>query len=284
VDTRSPDAAVAFYPSQSPVADGPDTATFAPHGIDIRALGSGRFELLVVDHGAKETIDRFILRSEGADRPIVEQVNRISLPDGTWPNGIAAMPDGGFAVSNMYNPHDTSFIAKFATGAATGGILRWSPENGWRELSTLRLSGANGIAVSADGKTVYAAEWAGQRIWRIPLDGGEPRSVATSFLPDNLHWTDHGDLLIAGQIAEPRDVLTCTSTGNPCPMAFAVARVDPVTLNVVPLFGGDDHSFAANGFGGATGALEVADTIWVGSFTGELLARFATSAEDSHRR
>lgn len=278
VDTRKPDAAVTLYPSATPVAGGPDTATFAPHGINARALGNGRFELLVVDHGGGEAIDRFTLDGGNDEPPRVTDVSRIELPPGAWANGIAPMPDGGFVISSMYDPRDAAFIDKFTAGEPTGGVWRWSPDQGWRELPSPRLSGANGIATTADGKTVIVAEWALRRIWRVPLDSGAAHFVTTTFLTDNLRWTVHGDLLVAGQIAEPRELFTGSTTGKPCPMGFMVARVDPVTLAVTPLVSGDDQSFAVTGFGGATGAIQLGDDIWVGSFTGERIARFAIPA------
>lgn len=274
VDTRHPDAADTLYPSAAPITGGPDAATFAPHGINARALGTGRFELLVVDHGDGEAIDRFMLESGDGERPTVVSVNRINLPPGAWANGIAPMPDGGFVISSMYDPRDASFIDKFSAGQPTGGIWRWSPDQGWRELALPRLSGANGIAVTSDGRTVIVAEWALRRIWRVPLDGGDAHFVTTSFLTDNLRWTDHGDLLIAGQVAEPRELFTNSTTGKPSPMGFSVARIDPVTLAVTPLVSGNEQSFAVTGFGGATGAAEIDGTIWVGSFTGNRIARF----------
>ncbi|WP_315831248.1 SMP-30/gluconolactonase/LRE family protein [Bradyrhizobium prioriisuperbiae] len=278
LDTRHPDTAMTLYPSVTPIKGGPDAAAFAPHGINARALGTGQFELLVVDHGGSEAIDRFVLESGDGGRPTVASVSRIELPPGAWANGIAPMPDGGFVISSMYDPRDASFIDKFAAGAPTGGVWRWSPDQGWRELPSPRLSGANGIATTADGRTIIVAEWALRRIWRVPIDGGDAHFVTTSFLTDNLRWTADGDLLVAGQIAEPRDLFTNSTTGKPCPMGFAVARVDPVTLAVTPLLNGDEQSFAATGFGGATGAVEIDGMLWVGSFTGERIARFAIPA------
>ncbi len=274
IDTRHPDAVATLYPSAT-ITGGPGAVIFAPHGINARALGNGRFELLVVDHGGGEAIDLFALESGDGERPRVTSVSRIDLPPGAWANGIAPMPDGGFVISSMYDPRDTAFIDKFTTGQPTGGVLRWSPDQGWRELPSPRLSGANGIAVKSDGSTIIVAEWALRRIWRVPLDGGTAHFVTTSFLTDNLRWTAHGDLLVAGQIAEPRELFAGSTTGKPCPMGFVVARVDPVTLAITPLVNGDEQSFAATGFGGATGAIQLGDEIWVGSFTGERIARFA---------
>jgi hypothetical protein len=59
-------------------------------------------------------------------------------------------------------------------------------------------------------------------------------------------------------------------------MGFAVATVDPVSLTVSSILRTDDAAAATIGFGGATGALQVGDEVWVGSFTGTRVARFQT--------
>jgi hypothetical protein len=268
VDTRAPAAAVPLY-------SGP--AAFAPHGIAARARGGGQFELLVVDHGTGEAIARMVIEVGDHRPPRVVGVARVRLPTGVSANGVAPLPDGGFAVTSMFDPRDPGHVDKLAARAPTGAIWRWSPGAGWREIVRPRLSGANGIAVSPDGKTLFASEWAARRIWRIPLDGGEPRSAPTAFLPDNLRWMRDGGLLVAGQTASPRGLFGCQDGKARCPMGFTVAVVDPATLAVRPLVGGDAASFAATGFGGATGAIQVGDEIWVGSFTGDRVARFRGS-------
>lgn len=273
-DTRNASEALPLFPAAAPVTGAPGRSVFAPHGIDIRALGQDRFELLVVDHGGGEAIDRFRL-SIVDDHLAIEKVERVVLPPGAWANGVAAMPDGGFVISSMFDPRDPHFLDKFTAAQPTGTVWRWFPKDGWHALASPQLSGANGIAISPDGTIVFVAEWAARKVWRVPLDGGAPRSVPTTFLPDNLRWSEDGTLLLAGQHAEPRDLFTCKSEGHACPMGYEVVSIDPATLATKPLLSGDGGSFRATGFGAATGALRVGDTIWVGSFTGDRIGRFA---------
>lgn len=280
VDVRDPRAAVPLYPATTGVPAGPDPEVFFPHGLDVRELGDGRFELLVVDHGGGESIAHFRVRTRGGETPIIERANRTELPPGAWANGVVALPDGGFAITSMFDPRDDGFMAKFTAAEATGGLWRWSPRIGWQELAAPRLSGGNGIAVSRDGTTLFAAEWAARRIWRVPLDGGEARSVEVSFLPDNFRWTNDGRLLIAGQTSTPEQVFACEEQRRRCPMGFKVVTVDPMTLGIEPLIDADEDAFTRTGFGGATGALQVGEQIWVGSFTGDRIAAFARCAGD----
>ncbi|AKV04011.1 hypothetical protein AKJ09_10674 [Labilithrix luteola] len=273
VDVRYPTESLSLWPRPAPSAAPGDSApVFAPHGIDVRPIGDGKFELLVVDHGGGEFIDRFSLEARGDDAPVIRFVGRVVLPAGTSANGVAATADGGFVMTSMFDPRDSDFVAKFAAARPTGSVWRWSEAAGWTELPTPRLSGANGIIVTRDGKHVVVAEWAGRRLWRIPLASDatdRPRSVAVPFLPDNLRWTHAGDLLLAGQTTAPEELFGCEP--ERCPKGFVVARVDADILSMTPILRGDDASAAKSGFLAATGAIQVGETIWVGSFMGKSL-------------
>ena len=52
---------------------------------------------------------------------------------------------------------------------------------------------------------------------------------------------------------------------------------DPQTLGMEVLVEADEGEAAAMGFGGATGAIEIQEAIWVGSFTGERIGKFVRS-------
>jgi hypothetical protein len=51
-------------------------------------------------------------------------------------------------------------------------------------------------------------------------------------------------------------------------------RVAPDDLLVTPILRVSHSEALAAGFGGATGALDVGEGLWVASFTGERIARF----------
>jgi sugar lactone lactonase YvrE len=247
---------------------------FDPHGIAARRLGDERFELLVVDHGGGEAIDRLELELRDGS-PIVVAGDRITQPDGTSANAIAYMPDGGFVMTSMFDPTDAETLSKFARAETTGQVWRWSPGGGWSRFGELRISGANGIAASADGSSVIVCEWAARRVWQLTSDGRPVKGMQTDFLPDNLRWTADGHLLLAGQIGRAEAVFGCEARGERCPLAFKVVRVDPANLEVQPLIAMDEAQTAEIGFGGATGAIKVGGNIWVGSFTGERIAVFS---------
>jgi hypothetical protein len=248
---------------------------FSPHGIDARRIDANAFELLVVDHGAGEAIDR--LRIEIRDgRPVLVAGVRIEQPIGTSGNAVAFLSDGGFVMTSMFDPRDTSFIRKFASAEKTGGVWRWSQTRGWTRVGP-DLSGANGIAVAANDTQLFVSEWAARTVWRLSIDGEIEARVDIDFLPDNLRWADDGSLLLAGQLANPEALFGCEARGD-CPLAYVAARLNPHTLRLTPILRVGHSEALAVGFGGATGALQIRDEIWVGTFTGERIARFRLTA------
>jgi len=263
----------AFEIPWAPAAEVARRPRFDPHGIDVRRRGDGRFELLVVDHGEGEAIDRLTVdASEG--RPRIVAGERTEQPAGTSGNAVAFEPGGGFVVTSMFDPRDDHRIEKFAAGAPTGAVWRWTATDGWTRIGPA-LSGANGIAVSPDGAFIVVSEWSRRCVHRLARTGEVEATVAVDFLPDNVRWTRAGQLLLAGQNTAPEALFGCEARGEPCPLACSVVELDPATMQVRPLVQLSDDEAHALGFGGATGALEVDDVIWLGTFTGERIARFA---------
>jgi hypothetical protein len=246
---------------------------FDPHGISARQIDGNFYELLVIDHGGGEAVDRLLI-DIGGDVPVIIEGDRIVQPPRTSGNALAHMADG-FVLTSMFDPDDMQRLSRFAEAEPTGGVWRWTRAGGWSRFGSLELSGANGIAAAADGTAVYVSEWSARRIWRLDSRGEPVRHVQTRFLPDNLRWTSGGQLLVAGQLARPEALFGCVARGEECPLAFEVAVVDPNTLTLELKLSAGQQQATEWGFGGATGALEVGNEWWVGSFTGERIARFA---------
>lgn len=272
---RSAATALGWEASAEPARISADM--FDPHGIAARRRDSGTFELLVVDHGGGEAIDRLTIELQGGV-PVITRGDRIVQPVNTSANAVAWLPDDGFVMTSMFDPADRQTLAKFARAEATGGVWRWSPDRGWSRFGGLQLSGANGIAASPDGTLVIVCEWAARRVWQLTGDGSPIKHVETDFLPDNLRWSADGRLLLAGQSARPEAVFGCEARGEVCPLAFRVVLLDPVSLKMEPLIVMSEREARDKGFGGATGALEVDRNIWVGSFTGERIGVFSRPA------
>ena len=246
---------------------------FDPHGISARQLDGSLHELLVIDHGGGEAVVRLLIDVAGDD-PVIVEGDRIVQPPHTSGNALAHMADG-FVLTSMFDPDDPQRLSRFAQAEPTGGVWRWTPSVGWSRFGSLELSGANGIAAAADGSAIYVSEWSARRIWRLDSRGKPLGHIQTRFLPDNLHWTSDGRLLVAGQLARPEALFGCVARGEQCPFGFEIAIVHPDTLTLETRVSVDHRQAIGWGFGGATGALEVGGELWVGSFTGERIAKFA---------
>src|SRR3546814_13144933 len=87
----------------------------------------------------------------------------------------------------------------------------------------------NGIVVAKDGSRLYAAAWPDREVVEFILGRSGPvRSVAVDFLPDNLHWTTDGAIIVAGQDSAAKAVTDCFfSTAATCGLDSGFARLDP---------------------------------------------------------
>src|SRR3546814_2996079 len=112
----------------APCGAPPDIEHFAPHGVALAPLPCGTLRLHVVNHGGRESIETFTftLTDEG---PALRWTGCTILPHGGG-NAVAAMPDGGFAVSIMYDPTDPDGLARMQAGRPDGSVVAWTPGNG----------------------------------------------------------------------------------------------------------------------------------------------------------
>jgi len=259
-----------------PACEGPPRAEdFGAHGIDVVRLDSGETVLAVVRHGERDAIEFFEF-DWTADGPRVSWRGCVETPEGVWPNDVALRPNGEMVVSKMMSAGSSATgvleAARMIFGMDTGYVLSWAPGAGWREVEGTRGSAPNGVAVTPDGGEIFFAEWRSQRLVRVRRseDGRvEVDAVALSHYPDNLSWTPDGRLLVAGQVGDWAELIACAQVeeGN-CAAGFQVVRVDPSTLGTEVIL---DHPGTATG--GVSSALVVGDELYVGTFSGDRVAR-----------
>lgn len=243
--------------------------TFGAHGIDVRAKGEGISTLYAVNHSGRESIEIFEVDSNGA-QPSLTWVGCVMLPAKASGNGVVGLPEGGFITTNFKDPADAKAFEKMSAMQVTGEVLEWHPEKGWTVLPDSAMSGANGLALSKDGQTLYVAGWPGKNVTRYVRSGStwtRKESIGTGILTDNLRWMKDGSLLAGGQDANMPAVFQCRAPA--CRVKSAAIRIDLETGKASRLveYGGND------GFEGGTTALEVGDEVWFGSFKGTRIAR-----------
>lgn len=242
----------------------PSFDVFAPHGIDVSGT-----RLLVVNHGAREAIETFVLSAD-AGGPSLAWQSCTPLPDDAAANDVVALDDGGFAVTKMIERPQWLGIAKLLLGLDTGELLRFAPgEGGFAAVPNTRGRAPNGVEVDGEGR-FWIAEWAGRRVVRVAPDGGGREEVALDFSPDNLAWSADGRLLVTGQRASFFVVPGCAAIEQgTCAIAGVVVAIDPTTLKVHPLVDDDPPTV----LGPASIAVELDGELWIGAFAGNRLVR-----------
>ena len=253
----------------------PDQAVFAPHGLSLREGKNGHHTLYAVNHGGRESIVVFAVDASGA-KPTLTWQGCVVLPKGASANSVAALPEGGFALTHFADMTDPKLGEKLRGGVNTGYVLEWHPTRGWHKLEGSDMSAPNGNATSADGKYLFVGGWAGKSVVRFERGSkAAPRSVATGFLTDNVKLASDGSVLAAGQNAAVDAIMSCVNApdGDACKPGTSAVKIDPNSFAVTPLFKYDNAAFA-NG----TVAVEVGDEWWVGTFAGDRIARFKQAA------
>ncbi len=226
---------------------------FTTHGVYVAPGNGPTHKLFVVGHGARESIEVFNVDTRGAT-PSLTWIGCAIAPGTVGLNSVRGLPDGGFITTNFL-PHDQQMQTMMA-GAKNGELWEWHAASGWQKLPGSEASGANGVELSADGKTLYVAAWGSQTFFTLSRGAGTPvRKGYRPGFPHRQHPLDQGRQAAAGCGAKwARD--------------WRVVKIDPATLKVEQIYARDD----APGFGGGTVALEVGNTLWVGSYRGDRIA------------
>lgn len=242
----------------------PEPGTLGTHGINLVQIDPLTFDLYVVYHGSRESIEIFRVDVHG-DEPRTSWRGCIVNPDGVFGNGVTVLPDGGVAVTSFFDPRRDP-IAQLFDEPTSGGVWIWNRQSGWTKVPGSDMSGPNGIEASSDGETLFVSEWTKKRVVSIPTTGGVLSEVAkTPFLPDNLRWTAPGTLLVTGQQYEPvtaEVAVNCMIHKIGCVPGFVAGTIDTAANRYVTV-----ASTGSADYGDPTVAAPVNDEIWLGSNT-----------------
>jgi hypothetical protein len=241
------------------------------HGFDLTKDAAGDLQLLVVNHGERESIEFFRIVGGGGERAL-EWRGCVLTPIDVRLNDIAVTPGGGFIATVMGEakyfgtPDGFQFLV---SGVDTGYLLAWAPGAGFKRLPGSDAAFPNGVAVDSTGRTAYFAAWTGGKVLRYDLARQQVTGVATvAFLPDNLSWAPDGSLLTAG-IPDFAAVSHCLDGRTAfCTSAFSAVRIDPATMNVTTLVDGPNGVL-----GGASVAVHDGSAIYIGAWAGDRILR-----------
>jgi hypothetical protein len=246
---------------------GPIGDALVSHGSSLARRSNGVWELYVVNHGGRESIEMFELKPADAGWTLIWHGCVVGAHDY---NDVAILPDGGFFATYPTGLLAPENSAAAFSGAVSGYVVRWTPGKGESEIKGTRLPYPNGVAASPDGRYMYMNAFTAREVHKFDMkEDRELGSVKVDFLPDNLTWTKEGRLLAAGVKGALGD---CPAgSGRPCIQSFGVAEIDPETMQARKLF---DSSTAKEPIStGVSVALEVGDSLYLGAFLGDRLVK-----------
>jgi hypothetical protein len=246
-----------------PACPGAPGDTLTPHGISLAKRARGKWELYVVNHAGRESIEMYELAKAGSGWKLVWHGCVVSKQAF---NDVAALSDGSFIATHptaLQTPQTNLF-----SGEPSGYVSRWTAAAGESELPGTREGYPNGVLATADGKYMYFNAWTAKEVHKYDLkqmqDVGK---VKLNFMPDNITWTKRGQLLAAGVIDARGQ---CADRGLACQQAFAVAVINPSNMQARDVFDSGNRPL----INGVSVALQVGNSVYVGAFGGDRLVKF----------
>ena len=237
-----------------PDCPGPPRGKFQTHGVYVAPGNGPRHRLFAVGHGDREAIEVFDIDTGGAV-PSVTWIGCVIAPNPIGLNSVRGLPDGGFITTNFLPRGGTpEATQRMLAGEKNGELWEWHTASGWQKVPGSEAAGANGVELSADGKTLYVAAWGSRSFLRVSRGATPPKrdEIPLGFRIDNIHYARDGALWGTGQ----------TEGG------WKAVKIDPQTLAVREVVAQKDTPE----FNAGTAVAEVGDKLWVGSFRGNRIA------------
>jgi hypothetical protein len=262
-NVRAAHDARAFPSCPGPVnlSDATEKKTFAVHGMYLRQEPAGRLRLVVVHHGARESIEAFDVDPEVSPPALTWVGCVVGPPDASF-NAVVALPDGGIAATNT---RPAAGQSQPAGGDPIGAVWEWHASSGWRAVPGTDAPRINGLEVSKDGKALYVSAWGAQTMLRVERGGTDPKRAVLPmpFRIDNLRMMPDGSILAAGH----GGTALCS-----CPTeTWHVGRIDPRGAMSVKEIVKQPYDA---GFGAATVAVQLGKEIWIGTNRGDRIGYF----------
>ena len=250
----------------------PDLAAFYPHGIDLQQRADGRWMLLVVNHGLRESVEFLELREDQGGPSLVWR-GCVQGPDQALFNDVVARSDGGFWVTHMmpYDSQTSAMVRAALFGSDVGFVYAWDPLSGFSEVAGSRGPFPNGIEKSADERYLFVNVYFGDEVRKLDLDQGQVVGRAAIPSPDNSSWSHTGELLVASHNATLTEMMACQNleTGS-CGHRFQIVAIDPADMSSRVVF---DNGEGGYPMGGATVAVEFAGQVYLGTHAGNRIGR-----------
>ena len=251
-------------------------AALSPHGIHLAEI-DGVWRLLVVNHGGRETIEMFEVRTsaDGRDASLVWR-GCVTTPTNAWLNDVANLPDGGLVTGHMARrgTPEKELLELEKSKANSGFVWQWRPGDGWDQVRGTNGALPNGIEVSPDGAVLYVNYYYGDQVVAVERATGKQLWNTELSAPDNLSWARPGMLLDVSHRADLKDVIECArAEAQTCTLPFAVVAIDAASgVKTTVMEGGPPP------LGAVTVAVPMGARLLLGSFVGNRLGRIENIA------
>ena len=233
------------------------------HGIHLSRRRDGAWQLLVVNHGGRESVEFFELTGRSGHWGLRWRGCAVP-PAGSRLNDVVALPGGGFLVTHM-GPR----TADGSRGENLGWLWRWTPGRGFGEQPGSRVPRPNGVQIDPAGKFAFISSGVnGGEVWKVDLAAARIVGKAPVSKADNSSWARDGRLLVTGITPQGESGPCFLTPQDPCPAPFEVIAIDPATMRAERLFA---HSGPP--VGGGTVAVQYGNDMLVGSFAGDRILR-----------
>jgi hypothetical protein len=232
-------------------------APFQTHGLSLQQGRNSVHRLYAVMHSGRESVEVFEIDARPAT-PTFTWIGCAVAPEPVGLNSVRGLPDGGFIATNfLARGIDADGRNRMMAGEKNGELWEWHTASGWQKVPGSEASGANGLEMSEDGRTLYVASWGGMgSFFRLSRGQGAPKrdEIPLGFRVDNIRWARDGSILAAGQAGPPG--------------ASVIVAIDPKTLRVREVLRRPDDAAFRSG----TVAVEIGSDYWVGSYMGDRIA------------
>ena len=252
-----------------PACPGAPGEKLSPHGLDLAKRSDGALELLVVNHGSRESVELFEV-TDSAESPALAWRGCVLAPDDALLNDVAALPDGGFVATNFGSrAHPGRSLLWGLLRFATGTVLEWHEAGPMRPIPGTEAPAPNGIAVSPDGETLFVDEYLADEVRKLERRTGKLLAKAEIASPDNVNWAPDGKLLVASHNAPLHEIIACAGLEHgQCPFHFSIVLLDPADMQAHALY-----ENVGPPMGAGTTALLIEDQLFIGSFAGDRILR-----------
>ena len=240
---------------------------YGPHGIDLVERNDGKYQLGVVSHFPKESIEMFELRKNNLNWEMVWR-GCVNVPSEFYFNDISLKKDGTFYASHMYKKDITMnewlMIALFKSNS--GSIVEWRNSN-FTKIKGSEGSSPNGMVIDEISNTIYISYNLEDKVTIFDLSDNSKKNSYYIESPDNPYVTD-SSIWITSLGFQPKDANDCILKVN-CSLPFSIHELDKKTLKVK-----NKYTFSKTVFGLPTVAVPINKTVYIGSFHADRLGSF----------